>query len=428
MTNFPIPQQVPIQGASWNTGLQEGGIGQAANAVGKTTDPLTAGMNIAGQQATQALQGAQAQTALTDVQQKQRGMQASMLGALAGLAPEEYAAKAPGVIETINKLNRSFQYDTNMDQASARMNAMGGVPTEQQPSYAMDVFTNPLIQQRMANKFNNPNQPNNGAQPAENGGQAPVDQRVSDAELFAMAKRPDVANTELRAYNSDPVVQGQQTAATAGAEQQTKNTQNSKVATQAYGRLQPTITGMKTILESGDLPDPSVIPASWKAGLDSRLPPEQWNGVTPQSLKSAKAYQQYMLLNQQLARNGLEQITSNPDVQKQVKQGYAINSETPIAAQKAQLDALDTEIFNKGVEARNIAGGKEDYRSVPVTTEPSAAGQAQTALGGKKQTQAKYYPGQIVKSQNGVGFIFTGAVSQDATDPKNYKRIGSNGQ
>src|SRR5258708_5225550 len=59
----------------------------------------------------------QAMTAATaqDIQAKQRSMQLSGLGGLLSLPPDKYAALAPTVINSMNKLNPSMQIKSDAD-------------------------------------------------------------------------------------------------------------------------------------------------------------------------------------------------------------------------------------------------------------------------------------------------------------------------
>jgi hypothetical protein len=200
MPAVPIPQQVPIAGASWSTGLSPGGIGEAAGAVGHPENPILAGQNIAGMQAQQALQGAQAKNALTDVQQKSRGMQASMLGALANLPPDQYEAQKATTIGAINKLNPSWQIDPNIDQQTAKMNAMAGIPVQEQPAYQMQTYKNPYIQQQIAQSFGGGNQ--QSGQPTENG--VAEDPRLTEAHNASLLGMNDLAQTDIKRYEADP--------------------------------------------------------------------------------------------------------------------------------------------------------------------------------------------------------------------------------
>lgn len=138
MPNVPLPQEVPIQRAGWNTDFNPGGLLTPPNNERTPINPIMSGLNQASTQAQTALQGAQTANSLTELQQKQRGMQSSMLGALAALPPDQFEAKKSTVIGTINKLNPSMQYSPDIDQQTAQMAAMGGLPLAEQPTYGLN--------------------------------------------------------------------------------------------------------------------------------------------------------------------------------------------------------------------------------------------------------------------------------------------------
>jgi hypothetical protein len=165
MPNFSdfVPQPVNIQGAAMPAGMGSN-MAAASGAVGAPVNPTMSGLSQAGQQAQQALQGAQAKSALTDVQQKTRGMQASMLGALANLPPDQFEANKAAAIGAINKLNPSWQFDPNIDQQTAKMAAMSAVPVEQQPVYGLNQRI-PEVMARLSGQ--QPPVPGQGTQPGQ---------------------------------------------------------------------------------------------------------------------------------------------------------------------------------------------------------------------------------------------------------------------
>lgn len=144
MPNFPIPQNVPIERAGWNTDFS--GNVQMPNNDRTPVNPIMSGLGQAAQQAQTSLQGAQTASAINDVQMKQRQMQASMLGAIANLPPDQYESAKAHIIPIVNKLNPSYQVDPNIDQQTAAMIARGNVPIEQQPQYALNQSMIPMMQ------------------------------------------------------------------------------------------------------------------------------------------------------------------------------------------------------------------------------------------------------------------------------------------
>lgn len=217
MPSVPLPEQAPIQRAGWNTDFS--GNVQMPNNERTPVNPILSGLNQASQQAQTALQGAQAQGALADVQQKQRGMQASMMGALANLPPDQFKANKANVIATINKLNPSFQYDPNLDQQTAKMNAMQGVPVQEQPAYQMQQFLNPLKQQQISQSFGDQQGQLGAPTGASTEGDIQTqDPRLKEGRVAALMGNKELADIDLETYKADPAIKAKQEEATKGGE------------------------------------------------------------------------------------------------------------------------------------------------------------------------------------------------------------------
>lgn len=133
MPSIPLPQNVPIERAGWNTDFN--GNVQLPNNERTPVNPIMSGLSQASQQAQTALQGAQAANQVTDVQKKQNEMQASMLAGLAKLPPDQYDTAKAHIIPMINQLG-SRQFDPNLDQQTAGLIAGGGVTASEQATLA----------------------------------------------------------------------------------------------------------------------------------------------------------------------------------------------------------------------------------------------------------------------------------------------------
>lgn len=134
MPAVPIPSQVPIERASWGQPMGSE-LSQAAGAIGQIQSPVLQANNIQDQLAKQnALTGQTAQE-LTDTQQKQYGMQASLLAGLAKLPPDQYAQAAQHIIPIANQLG-TRQFDPTIDQQTAGLIAAGGVSAPEQATLA----------------------------------------------------------------------------------------------------------------------------------------------------------------------------------------------------------------------------------------------------------------------------------------------------
>lgn len=137
MASIPIPTQAPIERAGWSTDFSPSGLLTPANNDRTPVNPINIANQTSELQSQNMLRGAQTAGAISDVQMKQRGMQASMLGAIANLAPDQYEAARNNIIPIINRLNPSFQFDPSIDQQTARMAAMSAVPVAEQPQYGL---------------------------------------------------------------------------------------------------------------------------------------------------------------------------------------------------------------------------------------------------------------------------------------------------
>lgn len=173
MPTIPIPQQVPISGASWNNGFNPSGIGQGADAVGTTTTPLAFAQQNAGQQADNFLKQAQTASTVNEVQQKQRAMQLSMVSAALNSPNPEQALQ--NIVPIANKLNPSYQIDSDIDVPTARALAMSQVPVADQPALSMA--------QSKANLFNNALSSDGGNGSNTNRALAIVDPAASNAVM-----------------------------------------------------------------------------------------------------------------------------------------------------------------------------------------------------------------------------------------------------
>jgi hypothetical protein len=134
MPSVPIPQQVPIGHAGWGTDFT--GNVQMPTDDRTPVNPIMSGLSQAASQAQTALQTSQAANQVTDLQQKQRGMQASLIQAALNSADPAGALK--NIIPIANRLNPSYQYDPDIDPATAKIAAMGTLPLGEQPQFQMN--------------------------------------------------------------------------------------------------------------------------------------------------------------------------------------------------------------------------------------------------------------------------------------------------
>lgn len=134
MPSVPIPQQVPIGHAGWGTDFT--GNVQMPNDDRTPVNPIMSGLSQAATQAQTALQTSQAANQVTDLQQKQRSMQASLIQAALNSADPTGVLK--NIIPIANRLNPSYQYDTDIDPATAKIAAMGTLPIGEQPQFQMN--------------------------------------------------------------------------------------------------------------------------------------------------------------------------------------------------------------------------------------------------------------------------------------------------
>lgn len=133
MPQIPIPSQVPIERASWNPDFQAGGLLSPANNDRTPANPI----DIAQQQQSQLAQNNQRTAAaagdINDMQAKQRSMQLSMLsGVLNEPDPVKQQQLLQNIVPIANKINPSYQIDSNIDIPTVRALVQSQVsPTEQ---------------------------------------------------------------------------------------------------------------------------------------------------------------------------------------------------------------------------------------------------------------------------------------------------------
>lgn len=393
MPSVPLPEQVPIQRAGWNPDFS-GNI-QLPNNDRVPVNPILSGLSQASTQAQTALQGAQTAGAVNDVQMKQRGMQASMLGALASLPTDQYEAQKATTIGAINKLNPSWQIDPNIDQQTARMNAMSVVPVQEQPIYGLNQQIPELMKQIQG-----------GGQPDVMGGQpgsspalpfANVDPRTL-ATMSAIPALKPVVDTMLNVQKTNQESPTGKNIAEAN--------KNAIDATQAFGQVKASLGSLEDLIgktdENGNfipnnnLPQTrGVLTAEQRANLAQRFgsaagEAEGYFG----SQKTSDDYKAFSKLNesqtvkaiQALADSG--QIKMTKTLENIVNRGYLVDPEASPTSKMQQAKIVETELENSMIAAQNVSksmtGGQTQPMKSPLPQ--NAANQAQGALNPKQPT------------------------------------------
>lgn len=416
MPAVPIPQSVPISGASWSTGLSPAGIGEAAGAVGQPVNPTMSGLNQAGMQAQQALQGAQAKNALTDVQQKTRSMQTSMLGALANLPPDQYEAQKATTIGAINKLNPSWQFDPNMDQPTAKMNAMSGVPVEQQPIYGLNQKIPDLMNQIQGGGTSQP-----GGQPEGQPGSSPVlpFANVDPKTLATMSAIPALKPVV------DTMLNVQKTNQESPTGKNIADANKSAIdATQGFNQVKASLGSLEALIGKEDengkfIPNENLpqtrglLTAEQKANVSQRFGSAagEAEGLFG-TQKTSDDYKEFSKLNesqtvkaiQTLADSG--QIKMTKTLENIVNKGYLVDPEASPESKWKQAKIVETELENSMIAAQNVSksmtGGQTQPMKSPLPT--TAASQAQGAFQPKPQ-QAQKPPLDAKQAPDGNYYI-----------------------
>lgn len=417
MPSVPIPPSVPIAGASWSTGLSPAGIDQASTAVGQPVNPTMSGLSQAGMQAQQALQGAQAKSALTDVQQKTRGMQASMLGALANLPPDQYEAQKSTTIGTINKLNPSWQFDPNMDQQTAKMNAMSAIPVEQQPIYGLNQQI-PEIMKSLPGMMGASQSPAETAgQPGQQG--TPLGGQVSPEVIAKMSLIPALKPVVDNLLKLQEVNQNSPTG---------KNTaEANKSATEAsegFNQAQKSIEALKNMIgnydEKGNFIPNQDLPQS-KLGISAQN--EAWLSQNFGGQKEANAYTPFKTLNEAQTIKGIQsladsgQIKMTKTLENIVNRGYLVDENASPQAKMDQANIVEAELKNSMIAAQNVATKMNGGQQTQPYQSPNAASQAQGKLR-QKQPQSST---PIINTKTAYDALPSGSVYVES-DGKKYRK------
>ena len=425
MPSIPIPQQVPIERAGWNTDFSPGSLMQMPSNDRTPVNPIDVANQQAAMQSQNNLRQAQTLNSAQDAAEKQRSFQVSMLNGVMALPPEQQADALSKVVPMMNRMGPT-QFDPAMSPATAKLYLMSNVPTAQVPTYALNQQMVPMmqaVQDRLRGNVSNTGQqptattaggtpmPQNGVingngAPVPQGGGQPIDTGTL-AMLATIPGMDKAASTINSIQNESPQGVANIEQARTGAKNQAENIQGANVATQTLGNLEQNLDALTKL--NDDLPGPSVLPVSWKAEANKRNP---WTDKAP-----SNAYEQFQEVNQQQVLNGLSElvksgaIKGNQFVEKILSRGYAINPDATPEARLAEINNLRAELKNITARQQNVAGANNQYQPIPVKT---GANQQQQP----NQQPSTFKPNSIVKSKNGVAFVFMGG---DPTDQKNYK-------
>jgi len=331
--NLPLPQQVPIQHADWNVGFNPSAYIPPSN--DRTpVNPINAALAQQGQQAQIGAQQAQTANALSDVQQRQRQMQASIMGALAKAPKDQYEAARDRMIPVINGMNPSYQVDPNIDQGTLAIAAMGAVPVQEQPQYN--------ITQTRANILS-----------GMGGGQG-----MSDAERLAIAS-PESSNA---IYNT-PEGAAQRVTAEKNASNQVEAQKNAIESNEGYNQVKASLDDLKKIISSPDLPESYIgIPSSSQAWLSQNFGDQ----------KAANAYSTFQKLNESQTIKAIQALADSNKIkmtdklQEMVNRGYLVDPDASPQTKMDQANIADTELRNSAIAAGNVSakmngGATGDY-------------------------------------------------------------------
>jgi hypothetical protein len=386
MPTVPIPQQVPIERASWGQPI-ENGMGQAAAAIGQIPSAVTQANNIQQQLAQSNAMTGQAANAVMDLKQKQRAFQTSMLNGVMALPEEQQADALAKVVPMMNRMGPT-QYDTGMTPAQARMIMMSNVPVEQLPMYQMNAakaawynrMANPGGQQPMGNPQPNPSQspegtpmpPNGvigGAQPVPQGGGSPIsptDSLLNDP--FAAVIEPQAVTATATAKKTQFETNPQAQAQLEGAKEQAKNTveaqKNALESNEDYQQVAKTIDSLKsmigTVNDKGNvIPNPDLpqshfgVPAKGQAWVSQNFPGD--------NQAASNAYNTFQTLNESQTINAIRdlantgQIKMTRTLENIINRGYLIDPDVSPKAKMQQADAIKTELANSAAAAQNVA-------------------------------------------------------------------------
>jgi hypothetical protein len=341
-----IPEQTPIGKASWDVGFNPSAY-IPPNNDRTPVNPINAALSQEGQQAQIGLQQGQAANAISEVQQRQRAMQASILGAWAKAPPEQAEASRSMIMRMVNGINPSYQIDPNIDQKTGGMVAMSSVPVQEQPQYN--------ITQTRANILS-----------GIGGGQG-----MSDAERLAIAS-PESSNA---IYNT-PEGAAQKVTAEKNANNQVEANKNAIESQEGYGQLEPTINALKTLAADPNLPQQRAgMSAEQRAAFSQNFGNQQ----------TADTYNTFNKINesdgikaiQSLASNG--QIKMTKALENMVNRGYLIDPNASPTSKVEQANAVDAELKNSMIAAQNVSakmnGGKTQpyaspYSGIPASMRP----------------------------------------------------------
>lgn len=434
MPSIPLPPQVPIERAGWNTDFS--GNVQLPNNERTPVNPIMSGLSQASQEAQTALQSGQAANAVQDVQMKQRGMQSSMLGALASLPPDQFEANKATTIATINKLNPSMQYSPDIDQKTAQMAAMYGVPVEQQPTYGLNQ-SNAAINMALLKALGGPSAASGGAT-LGNPGQIPENGNPSSAitpaasegamtpqaqALLALA-RPESS----KALQGTPLYKEQASQAETLGKNAAEAQKNALESNESYQVVQQNLDGLKKLIgttnEKGELiPNPDLPQSEY--GFPAKN--QAWASQNFGDQKKADAYNTFQTLNEsqtigairQLADTG--QIKMTRTLENIINRGYLIDPDVSPKAKLQQAYTIETELKNSAAAAQNVAtkmGGGRQTQTYQSPLASSAVTQAQEKLQPKQEKQQST---PIVNTQSAFDALPSGTIYAEP-DGKKYRK------
>lgn len=424
MPAVPLPQAVPIEHNGWNTDFS--GNVQLPNSERSPVNPIMSGLGQAATQAQTGLQTAQTAKDVNEVQQKQREMALSMINAAASDPdPEKAQSKLSSIIPIVNRLSPSFQVDPNIDVGTARTLAMGGVPTEQQPTYALNQ-SNAAINMALLKAL--------GGAPAASGGmqgapEAPNVQPAApnisptgqiaapssppqegmmspQAEALLALARPEAS----KALQGTPLYK-QQVAASETSGKNTAEAQKSAIeANEGYQQVAKTIESLKELIKDPSLPQATDVRDSKTKALISQRFGDQ---------KEANAYNTFQTLNESQTINAIRDLASTGQIKMTrtleniINKGYLIDPDASPEAKLAQANAIEVELKNSAAAAQNISAKMGGGKIAPYESPLTAADQAKEKMQPKQNFTNAPKPGAIED-----GYVYTGG---DPSKPESWK-------
>lgn len=427
MAVVPIPQQTPIERASWNAPVNDG-MGQAASAVGAPINTLTQANDIQGQIAKNNALTSQTGNAVQDVMDKQRKFQLSMLNGVLTLPEEQQAGALSKVVPMMNRMGPT-QYSEDMTPATAKLITMANVPTEAIPQFQMmqsqagllnalrDKFA-PAVQTQgnvpSANVAPNGNSlppgtpmPTNGvingAQPIPQGGGTPIDPDALN--LMALVK-PDTANAMTNIQKLQYESPQGQAAIAQGKRQGEQAAEAKKGAIESgegYNQVEQTIEALKKLSDNPDLPQSLYgIPAKQQA----------WFSQNFGNQKTANAANTFNTINESQTINAIRdlaatgQIRMTRTLENIINKGYLIDPDASPEAKKEQANAIETELRNSMIAAQNVNakmnGGQQQQYTSPLNPPLSNANNASSSTQSYNSPEAigqAYQSGKITKEE-----------------------------